>query len=67
MSTPKRCIGYGERDSRRADQTQHCPNLALTPPYLWCETCEADRRKQITGQMASITAAFRGESEEEDR
>lgn len=53
-----RCIGFGERDSRRASPAKHCRNEADTPAGLWCSECEAERRAHIDAQMAEVTRGF---------
>lgn len=58
----KRCIGYGDRDSRRPQPSKHCTNVADTPAGLWCHECEAERRKAISARFASITAGFDAEA-----
>jgi hypothetical protein len=48
------CIGFGEREGK-------CSNIADTPARLWCQECEAERRRSLTSQFAAITASFEEE------
>jgi hypothetical protein len=53
-----RCIGFGERDSRKPSPAKHCTNVADTPAKLWCSECEAERRKSISASFAAISSEF---------
>lgn len=59
-----RCIGYGERDSRRANPSKHCKNEADTPAGLWCQECEAERQRVISAQMQDIADQIKAKAED---
>jgi hypothetical protein len=48
----KQCIGYGI-------YKEICEFKSFTEPYLWCERCEKQRRKDIDRKFKSIDKLFK--------
>jgi len=48
-----KCIGFGDKENK-------CDNFVSVKyqSTYWCDTCEENRRKTITGQLNSLLKSF---------